>query len=378
MTQRPKKNNAQASGNQPQCIRIAYYVSPHGFGHAARACAVSTSLHQIAPDAVIDFFTLVPEWFFADSLSFPFGYFPLRSDIGVAQVDALREDLNETVNLLSAYLPFAGQAFEQLTAHLAGDGYRLVICDISPLGLAAAHRAGISSVLVENFTWDWIYAGYYQTEPCLEQFAGPLKAAFDLADYHFQTIPYCERVEKGIPIAPVARKARHSRAQIRAELELLMDEPLVLVTMGGVRQVFSALDALKKSRAVTYVIPGASETMIREDNLILLPHHSQFYHPDLVYASDLVVGKLGYSTVAEAYHAGIPYAYIPRPLFRETGPMGAFVESEMNGVCIPSDEFSQGNWVKRIPDLLNKKPLHLDSENGADQIAEYLLRLLQA
>lgn len=377
MTERLNKNNAQASDNQPKSVRIAYFVSPHGFGHAARACAVSASLHRIAPDAVIDFFTLVPQWFFADSLSFPFGYFPLRSDIGVAQVDALREDLNETVNLLSAYLPFAGEAFEQLSARVAGDGYCLVICDISPLGLAAAHRAGIPSVLVENFTWDWIYAGYYQAEPRLEQFAYSLKAAFELADVHFQTIPYCEKVEKGIPIAPVARKARHLRAQIRAELELL-DEPMVLVTMGGVRQVFSALEALKKSQEFTYVIPGASETVIREDNLILLPHHSQFYHPDLVYASDLVIGKLGYSTVAEAYHAGIPYGYIPRPLFRETGPMGAFVETAMNGVCIPPEEFSQGNWVERIPDLLNKKPLHLDSENGADQIAENVLRLLQA
>jgi hypothetical protein len=377
MTERLIENNPLASDPLHQSIRIAYFVSPHGFGHAARACAVSASLHQIAPDAVIDFFTLVPQWFFADSLSFPFGYIPLRSDVGVAQVDALREDLNETVNLLSAYLPFEGEAFEQLTVRLSDEQYRMVISDISPLGLAAAHRAGIPAVLVENFTWDWIYAGYYRAEPRLEQFADPLKAAFDLADYHFQTIPYCERVDKGIPIAPVARKARHSRAQIRAELELL-DEPLVLVTMGGVRQVFSALDALKKSPAIIYVIPGASESMIREDNLILLPHHSQFYHPDLVYASDLVVGKLGYSTVAEAYHAGIPYAYIPRPLFRETGPMGAFVESEMNGVCIPLDEFSQGNWVKRIPDLLNKKPLHLDSENGADQIAGNLQRLLQA
>lgn len=377
MTERLIDKKPLSSDSHHQSIRIAYFVSPHGFGHAARACAVSASLRQIIPNAAIDFFTLVPEWFFADSLSFPFGYIPLRSDIGVAQVDALREDLNETVNLLSAYLPFEGAAFEQLTARLAEEQYRMVISDISPLGLAAAHHAGISSVLVENFTWDWIYAGYYQAEPRLEQFAGPLQATFELADYHFQTIPYCERVEKSIPIAPAARKARHSRAQIRAELGLL-DEPLVLVTMGGVRQVFSALDTLKKSRAIIYVIPGASETVIREDNLILLPHHSQFYHPDLVYASDLVVGKLGYSTVAEAYHAGIPYAYIPRPLFRETGPMGTFVKTEMNGVCIPPEEFSQGKWVERIPDLLNKKSLHLNNENGADQIAGNLLRLLQA
>jgi hypothetical protein len=33
-----------------------------------------------------------------------------------------------------------------------------------------------------------------------------------------------------------------------------------------------------------------------KQNLVLLPHHSGFYHPDLVNASDAVIGKVGYST----------------------------------------------------------------------------------
>ena len=55
-----------------------------------------------------------------------------------------------------------------------------------------------------------------------------------------------------------------------------------------------------------------------------MPHHSAFYHPDLVNASDAVVGKLGYSTVAEAALAGVSYAYVPRNQFRETESFGKF------------------------------------------------------
>ena len=48
--------------------RLAYFVSPHGFGHAARACAVMQAMRAVWPRVVFEVFTLVPEWFFAESL----------------------------------------------------------------------------------------------------------------------------------------------------------------------------------------------------------------------------------------------------------------------------------------------------------------------
>ncbi len=40
----------------------------------------------------------------------------------------------------------------------------LVVADIPPLACAAADRAGVPSVVLGNFTWDWIYAAYPQFE----------------------------------------------------------------------------------------------------------------------------------------------------------------------------------------------------------------------
>jgi len=37
--------------------RIAYYITPHGYGHAVRACAVLTALHQLAPEVEIEIVT---------------------------------------------------------------------------------------------------------------------------------------------------------------------------------------------------------------------------------------------------------------------------------------------------------------------------------
>ena len=39
-------------------------------------------------------------------------------------------------------------------------GAGLVVGDVPPLAFAAAHAAGIPSIAIANFTWDWIYEGY--------------------------------------------------------------------------------------------------------------------------------------------------------------------------------------------------------------------------
>src|SRR6202035_923270 len=49
-------------------------------------------------------------------------------------------------------------------AYLRELGAALVISDIPPLAIAAADQAGIPSIAVANFTWDWIYAYYPQFE----------------------------------------------------------------------------------------------------------------------------------------------------------------------------------------------------------------------
>jgi hypothetical protein len=69
---------------------------------------------------------------------------------------------------------------------------------------------------------------------------------------------------------------------------------------------------------VVYGLAGASETIPREGPWLFLPHHSSAYYPDLQAASDAVTSKLGYSTLAEAYHAGVPFGFLPRVRFPES------------------------------------------------------------
>ena len=106
--------------------------------------------------------------------------------------------------------------------------------------------------------------------------------------------------------------------------------------------------------------------------MIILPSHSDFYHPDLVNASDAVIGKVGYSTLAEVYHAGVPFGYVVRSNFRESAPMAAFIEKEMQGIFLEESDFSSGRWLTRLQDLLNLNRVQRRVTNGAKQIGSFI------
>jgi hypothetical protein len=123
-----------------------------------------------------------------------------------------------------------------------------------------------------------------------------------------------------------------------------------------------------------FSFPAAAIQYERRGSLILIPHHSDFYHPDLVEASDVIVGKLGYSTLAEAYTTGTPFVYIPRENFPESPPMGQFARESMGAVELSEERFFRGDWLDRLPELLARPRQKPAAPNGADQIAHFLLQ----
>jgi UDP:flavonoid glycosyltransferase YjiC (YdhE family) len=356
--------------------RIAYFISPHGLGHAARAAAVMAALQEI--DAAIHFeiFTRVPLRFFEDSLPGPFHYHSLLTDIGVVQKTPLTEDLDRTLERLNAFLPLNRSKVSRLARRINRLGCELVICDISPMGIAVAREADIPSVLVENFTWDWIYEGYARVNARLRRHVPYLRKLFDAADHHVQTEPVCLSRVSDLVTEPVGRKVRTPAKEIRGELGLASDSKAVIITMGGIRGQHFSYHHMKGQNDVNFVIPGGSEVIETHGNLVLLPHHSNLFYPDLINASDAVVGKIGYSTLAEAYYTGVPFGYISRTRFRESQILADYLEKNMFGFAIEEEEFQDGSWVSHLQALLALPRAPRKGPNGADQVAHFILTLL--
>ena len=351
----------------------ACFVTPHGFGHAARACAVMGALVRRRPELRFHVFSTVPKWFFSESLPECFEYHPCVCDVGLVQISPLEEDLGATLDALDGAPWRDSKTVETLAGRLGQLGCALVVADISPLGLRVARRAGLPSVLVENFTWDWIYRNI-EAPAAFGAHCDELAAESAAADLRIQASPVCRRVEGAVRVGPVARAPRRSRAEIRRLLEISEGDPMVLASMGGVAWDYGPLDGLAGGDGPWVVVPGGADRERRRGRLLALPFHGSYFHPDLVQAADVVVGKLGYSTVAETCQAGAALAYVERPRFPESPVLARFVDRSLTSAALARREFAAGQWLPVVRDLLTSTRMAPPAVGGADEAAAAILQ----
>jgi hypothetical protein len=356
--------------------RIAYFVTPHGFGHAARAAAIMNEVSELVPSVSFDIYSTVPQWFFQDSIVGRFDYFEHFVDVGLVQTSPFAHDVAATITALERFVPFNGALLSEMAGVLLRRECRLVVCDIAALGIAAAAAAQLPSVVVENFTWDWIYEDLLPDDARFAAHVDYFNTMYQTADHRIQTFPLCRPQRSDLTVGPISRRIRRSSEQVRDALGIGKTEILVLLTTGGLQGEYPFLADLAAKPAICFVIPGAGATQKRHGNLILLPHRSEFFHPDLVNAADAVIGKAGYSTIAEVYRAGVPFGYVPRPNFREMDKLVAFIEQEIAGVRIDAEDFLAGKWLRNVGELLDYPRVQRSDVAGAQQAAGMIADML--
>ncbi len=352
--------------------RIAFFVSPHGFGHAARAAAVMAALSRAsAPRLAV--VTTVPRWFFEDSLAVPFDYHEVAADVGLVQRGPLAEDLDATVAALSRF--WSEAAVERAARLLDRERVDLVVADVSPLGLAAAARRDVPAVLVENFTWDWIYEPLVERTPGLAPFARRFAELAAGASLRLQAEPVCRPHAGGRRVGPIARAARLEPGAARRRLDVAADRPLLLLAMGGLGWAGGLPPAAERAD-LTLVTLGGRDRLERARGLVRLPDRPPLYVPDLVAAADAVVGKLGYSTVVECHRHATRLAWTDRPGFRETPVLAAFARRHLAAVELPRAAVAAGAWLPAVRELLASPAPAPDLPDGAERAAAAIAELL--
>lgn len=348
---------------------IAAFVSPHGFGHAARSSAVLAAAHRAA-GVHAHLFTTVPRWFFEESIS-SFTYHRAVVDVGFRQSSALVVDTRATVEALRDLVPFDASTIRRLADEVLEARCRVVLCDIAPLGVAVAEAAGLPSVLIENFSWPWLYEPLVRHAPGLAKVGAELDRWSARATVHVQTRPVCVRRPDCELVEPVSREVRLGRPATRRNLGIPLDVPLVVVTMGGYGEDMPFLDRLRARADIHFLVTGAERTRAA-GNLHLFDNRTALFMPDILHASDAVVAKLGYGTVSEVWRAGLPFAWVTRPDFREMASLEAFAEEELSGFLLSAEHFRSGDWIDDLESLVDM-PRRPHSAGGAQRIADILI-----
>src|SRR5690606_7892922 len=140
---------------------IAFYISGHGFGHASRQIEIINALAPRLPEGwSLVVRTAAARWLFDRTLRARVTFLAGECDTGIAQIDSLRLDEAQTARAAAAFYATFDERVADEAGLLREHDARLVIADAPPLACAAAAAARVPSIVISNFTWDWIYEAY--------------------------------------------------------------------------------------------------------------------------------------------------------------------------------------------------------------------------
>ena len=346
-------------------FNVVFYISGHGFGHASRDIELIRTICAQRPDARVIIRTSVPKWFFGPLAEAPVEVQALETDTGVVQIDSLSFDEDATVREAARFHADFDRRVATEAAFIRGVRADVVAGDIPPLACAAAASAGVPSVALGNFTWDWIYSIYTAFDRISPDVVPAICRAYATTTralrlpLHGGFEPMAA-VTRDIPF--IARTSTRDPADTRRQLGIDGDRPVVLASFGGYG-VELPLETLRRSERFTFIEP------MREP-----PPGLQY--EDLVAAADVVVSKPGYGIVSECVANGTALLYTSRGRFIEYDLFVAGMPGILRCRYLSQEDLLAGRWADAIDALLAQPEApERPAVNGADIAANEILRI---
>ena len=169
-------------------------------------------------------------------------------------------------------------------------------------------------------------------------------------------------------------RSSRDRAACRADLGLAAADSrrVVLVSFGGLGPGTIAVSEPEDLAGYVFVGMGAPPPGFR-GAWIELPSPSRAPHEHLVAACDAILGKPGYSSVAEALAHRRRFLALPREDFREAVVLQEGLERLGCARAMPREDFAAGRWRAHLDLLFAQPPTFAEIRcDGADVIADAL------
>jgi L-arabinokinase len=358
---------------------LAFYISGHGYGHASRQIEIINAVARRIPTARIFIRSSASRLLFERTVVAPFELDEHPCDTGIVQIDSLHLDADETIRRASAfYRTFDARAREE-AALLTSRGIRFVVSDAPPLGCAAAASAGIPSVVVSNFTWDWIYAGYAEQLRSAPDLVPVIQRAYRQSDAAWRLPMHgpFDAFANIIDLPFVARHARHARADTRTELGLPLDRRLALSSFGGYGADGIDFARLDSTTEWDVVLTGngapppesAGVRFVSEPAL----YAAGLRYEDLVAACDVVVTKPGYGIISECIANRTAIAYTSRGHFVEYDVLVREMPRYLRCAYLEKESLFAGRWRAALDAAVNAaEPPEHPATSGGEVVAEMI------
>lgn len=352
-------------------MKIAYYITGHGFGHATRSIELIRGLLQTGKYEV-SVVSSLDSAFFTSQLN-PYEVVPnsfharcSTLDTGGVQLDAIRLDPFQSIESYYYQIHLNRDALlSQEVTWIKDSNIGLVLIDATPLASAIAYNAGIPSIYVTNFTWDFVFESMLQMvlrDNLAAIDTSHLQELKDMITQSQEDVARCNYVIHYPGQAPmnslidptkiitgpmISRPVRNRN--LRQELNIPIDAKLLLLGFGGHTAEWNLKDEHLPAGWHCLVL-RADPSQMPSARFHVLPHES--YVPDYIFAADVVLGKIGYGFVSECVNAGTALVYVPRVHWPEEVFLEDFLHTHNAGFAISFEDFEAGRWEESLKSAL--------------------------
>ncbi|CAH9101632.1 unnamed protein product [Cuscuta epithymum] len=358
--------------NSKQPLVFAYYVTGHGFGHATRVVEVARNLILAGHDVHV--ITGAPDFVFTSEIKSPRLFLrKVLLDCGAVQADALTVDRLASLEKYSetAVVPRASILSTEVE-WLKSINADLVVSDVVPVACRAAADAGIPSVCVTNFSWDFIYAEYVMAAGNHHRsIVWQIAEDYSHCEFLIRLPGFCPMpaFRDVIDVPLVVRRLHKSREEVRRELGIGEEVKVVILNFGGQPAGWKLKEEYLPSGWLCLVC-GASDSQQLPPNFIKLAKDA--YTPDLMAASDCMLGKIGYGTVSEALAYKLPFVFVRRDYFNEEPFLRNMLENYQSGVEMIRRDLLTGHWRPYLERAISLTPCYEGGTNGGEVAANVL------
>ena len=352
--------------------KIVIVVSPYGYGHLTRQIALKNALLNLSPDLSITFVIGEKQrTFFSKEIL-------TTSQVAIEQIplvptitgNSLSIDVESTAEIFKRFWEWETQIRDDRAWERILYGAQLIINDIESVHNPIAKKMGIPMINISNFTWSDILYGLG-----LDQLSQNYISWEKLADYHI-CLPFstmCAGFTAPTHVGILSRKIDWDRVTL---IHDRCDGPLVLLGLthststdlsGHVNILLEAGYSICVSSAY-YTGPTNSRILLLEEET----EKTQDYYA----AADLVVAKVGYSTISEVITGGTPMLYWKRPGFIEENVLADAIIQRQQGREIQMS-ISPEDLLEEIENFLEewtsiKDPEIPANETIAKQVLSYI------
>lgn len=298
-------------------MRLCYYVSNHGWGHATWTVAVLRRFLRESGDSRVFVKAGSASPFLRSSMrdarvevlecNNDFGYAIRPGDLGV--------DAEMTWELLQAWLKSWDCFVEREVAFCRTNRVDTIVSDIAPQPFLVANALGIRSYAVTNFTWHGLYQSLFGETTEVRQVA----RAYSLATLGI-VLPFSEPslpFAKTVPVGLVVRSTTARRKLIRSSLNVPRRAKLPYIGAGmleGRDAVLEAADLRGKQAHETpfFILTSSNRSGYSCIGTRIPAQDTE--SQDYIAECDAIIIKPGYSTMSEAVQGEVSMLLVDRGL----------------------------------------------------------------